>query len=49
MSLNRRTKVANALVDKWEADGEIQKLYNDFKRMLTGAKDMVAKDRGGWV
>lgn len=48
MKAKARTADANAIVDRWEAEGQIKTLYKDFKSQKDTARDLKAKRRGGW-
>ncbi|KAK0128411.1 hypothetical protein ONS95_000384 [Cadophora gregata] len=48
LTTNKRMKLANAVVDSWEADKTIKNLYHDFKVQLETARELKAQARGGW-
>jgi len=41
-------RLANKVVDDWEADKTIKNLYHDFKAQLETARELKAQARGGW-
>lgn len=48
LTTNKRMKLANTVVDAWEADKTIKNLYHDFKAQLETARELKAQARGGW-
>jgi len=48
LTTNKRMKLANKVVDDWEADKTIKNLYHDFKAQLETARELKAQARGGW-
>lgn len=48
MKSKQRMKYANAIVDRWDAEGQIKTLYKDFKSQKDTARELQAQRRGGW-
>ena len=48
MNGKRRHKYANAIVDRWQAEGVIKTLYKDFKTAKDTARELQPQKRGGW-
>lgn len=48
MNSKRRHKYANAIVDRWQAEGVIKGLYKDFKTAKDTARELQPQKRGGW-
>ncbi|KAH7342570.1 hypothetical protein BKA65DRAFT_401979 [Rhexocercosporidium sp. MPI-PUGE-AT-0058] len=48
LTTNKKMKLANSVVDAWEADRTIKNLYHDFKSQLETARELKAQARGGW-
>lgn len=49
MKAKVRTKYANAIVDRWEAKGQIKTLYRDFRNQISAARELKQGARGAWV
>jgi len=49
MNSKRRHKYANAIVDRWQAEGVIKGLYKDFKTAKDTARELPPPKRGGWT
>jgi hypothetical protein len=48
MKSRQRHKYANKIVDRWQAQGIIKTLYQDFKTSKDTARELTAQKRGGW-
>lgn len=48
MSLIKRTKYANKVVDRWEESDQIKSLWRDYKSQVDTARNLIAKGKGGW-
>jgi hypothetical protein len=48
MNVKKRTKYANALVDEWQAIGQIKELWSDYKLVLDEARNVNLQAKGGW-
>lgn len=48
MSLIKRTKYTNKVVDRWEESDQIKSLWRDYKSQVDTARNLIAKGKGGW-
>lgn len=48
MKPKQLNRLADNLVDEWEAQGTIKGLYRDYKNQLDEAKKLTSHGRGGW-